>query len=299
MNAYITIISSLIIFLFPYMGKHWFNRTTLSSTVISLGILGTFAGIFIGLLQFDVSQIEIALPLLLEGLKTAFLTSIAGMCASLLLKLFPAFYGLKREINEEPEEESTQMISILSSIESCIREANRNSNENLTRLNVSFSTFSEHIAELHVNTFTAALQKAMDTWNAQLSNDISESIQEINQTVKDLRDIQEMNNQQIKIVSNNIYASLETLNQVSGNIGLFLNKSISLNTRQQESVTAQMNNLGSLVKTTETQLERQLTTMEERLKREMSAMEQFSHTLITIINKLTLDHNAILKRQQE
>lgn len=60
-----------------------------------------------------------------------------------------------------------------------------------------------------------------------------------------------------------------------------------------------MNNLGSLVKTTETQLERQLNTMEERLKREMSAMEQFSHTLITIINKLTLDHNAILKRQQE
>ncbi len=299
MNIYITIISSLFIFLFPYIGKFWFSRTTLASTVVSLGILGTFAGIFIGLLDFDVTQIEIALPALLEGLKTAFLTSIAGMCASLLLKLYPAVYGIRLEAETEPEAEGSQVISILSSIENCMQEANRNSNENLTRLNASFNSFSEHISELHVNAFTTALQKAMDSWNSQISSEINEAIQEINQTVKSLREIQETNNQQIKIVSNNIHASLETLNQVSGNIGLFLNKSISLNTRQQESVTTQMNNLGSLVKTTETQLERQLNTMEERLKREMSAMEQFSHTLITIINKLTLDHNAILKRQQE
>lgn len=299
MNIYITIISSLFIFLFPYIGKHWFSRTTLASTVISLGILGTFAGIFVGLLDFNVSQIEIALPPLLEGLKTAFLTSIAGMCASLLLKLFPAFYGIKREKSEEPETEVTQLISILSSIEYHIQESNKNSNENLKQLNVSFNSFTEHIAELHVNAFTTALQKAMDTWNSQISNSINESIQEISQTVKNLQEIQETNNQQIKIVSNNLQASLETLNQVAGNIGLFLNKSISLNTRQQESVTTQMNNLGNLVKSTETQLERQLTNMEERLTREMSAMEQFSHTLITIINKLTLDHNAILKRQQE
>lgn len=299
MNAYITIISSLFIFLFPYIGKYWFSRMTLASTVVSLGILGTFAGIFTGLLDFDVLQIEIALPSLLEGLKTAFLTSIAGMCASLLLKLYPAFYGIKREKSEEPESESIQIISILSSIEKCMQETNRNSNENLTRLNTSFNSFTEHIAELHVNAFTAALQKAMDTWSARTTEQVNESILEINQTVKSLREIQETNNQQIKIVSNNIHASLETLNQVAGNIGLFLNKSISLNTRQQESVTTQMNNLGSLMKTTETQLERQITSMEERLKQEMSAMEQFSHTLITIINKLTLDHNAILKRQQE
>ena len=61
MNIYITIISSLFIFLFPYIGKFWFSRTTLASTVVSLGILGTFAGIFIGLLDFDVTQIEIVL----------------------------------------------------------------------------------------------------------------------------------------------------------------------------------------------------------------------------------------------
>lgn len=299
MNTYVTIISSLFIFLFPYLGRFWFSRSALASTVISLGILGTFTGIFLGLLDFDVAQIDVALPTLLEGLKTAFLTSISGMCASLILKLYPAFYGIKWEQTEETGSEVSDMVSILTSIENCMQESNRNSNENLTRLNASFNSFSEHIAELHINAFTTALQKAMDNWNSQLTNEINDSIREINETVKSLRDIQETNNQQMKTVSNNIHASLETLNQVSGNIGLFLNKSISLNTRQQESVTTQLNNLGSLVKTTETHLERQLNNMEERLKEEMSTMEKFSHTLITIINKLAVDHNAILKRQQE
>ncbi len=49
MNDYISIISSLIIFLFPYLGRKWFNPQLLSSTVVSLGLLGTFGGIMYGL----------------------------------------------------------------------------------------------------------------------------------------------------------------------------------------------------------------------------------------------------------
>jgi len=45
----------------------------------SLGILGTFVGILIGLLAFDTSNIDKSIPNLLEGLKTAFVTSIVGM----------------------------------------------------------------------------------------------------------------------------------------------------------------------------------------------------------------------------
>lgn len=52
MNDYISIISSLIIFLFPYLGRKWFNPQLLSSTVVSLGLLGTFGGIMYGLWVF-------------------------------------------------------------------------------------------------------------------------------------------------------------------------------------------------------------------------------------------------------
>ena len=45
---------------------------------LSFGILGTFMGIVLGLVNFDVDDIQGSIPQLLEGLKFAFTTSIAG-----------------------------------------------------------------------------------------------------------------------------------------------------------------------------------------------------------------------------
>ena len=49
----------------------------------TLGILGTFTGVFIGLLDFDVRMINKSVPTLLEGLKVAFGTSIVGLAAAM------------------------------------------------------------------------------------------------------------------------------------------------------------------------------------------------------------------------
>lgn len=117
MNDYISIISSLIIFLFPYLGRKWFNPQLLSSTVVSLGLLGTFGGIMYGLWVFSVEQIDSSIPQLLEGLKTAFLTSIAGMLASLILKLVPVFYGIRKEEEQEEEITDKQLLLVLENIE--------------------------------------------------------------------------------------------------------------------------------------------------------------------------------------
>ncbi|MBT6415960.1 hypothetical protein [Candidatus Puniceispirillum sp.] len=56
------------------------------SALTSLGILGTFLGIFIGLLDFDVRTINKSVPILLEGLKVAFGTSIVGLASALLFR---------------------------------------------------------------------------------------------------------------------------------------------------------------------------------------------------------------------
>ena len=50
----------------------------------TLGILGTFIGIYLGLRTFDVGNITESIPQLLEGLKTAFITSIIGIAFSLV-----------------------------------------------------------------------------------------------------------------------------------------------------------------------------------------------------------------------
>lgn len=60
------------------------------SMIVSLGILGTFLGIVLGLWQFDTTDIQGSVPKLLEGLKLAFITSIIGMALSVGLSVLQA-----------------------------------------------------------------------------------------------------------------------------------------------------------------------------------------------------------------
>lgn len=61
------------------------NHNDLKSVIVSIGVLGTFIGIFLGLWYFDTEDIDGSVPKLLDGLKLAFSTSIAGMLISILL----------------------------------------------------------------------------------------------------------------------------------------------------------------------------------------------------------------------
>mgnify|MGYP000025746059 FL=1 len=77
----------------------WFRKTgqahayvNYSATLLtSLGILGTFIGIVVGLLDFNAEDIDGSIGLLLAGLKTAFITSLVGMTASIVFKVLGAF----------------------------------------------------------------------------------------------------------------------------------------------------------------------------------------------------------------
>lgn len=85
------LVAGLLCFLFYLIG--WFKRLTAYafSLLTSLGILGTFTGIIIGLMHFDASSaeaIDASISGLLDGLKTAFITSLVGMAAAIVYKIF-------------------------------------------------------------------------------------------------------------------------------------------------------------------------------------------------------------------
>ncbi|MBO7589921.1 MAG: MotA/TolQ/ExbB proton channel family protein [Bacteroidaceae bacterium] len=68
-----------------------------SSTLVGLGLLGTFLGLTIGIIGFDSSDssnIQQSIQNLLEGMGTAFSTSLLGMLCSLI---FTAIYKAKRD----------------------------------------------------------------------------------------------------------------------------------------------------------------------------------------------------------
>lgn len=70
----------------------------------TLGILGTFIGIVIGLLDFKVgssAEIQESIGPLLEGLKTAFITSLAGMFSAIVFKSIESTGWLRLGSQEE------------------------------------------------------------------------------------------------------------------------------------------------------------------------------------------------------
>lgn len=63
--------------------RKWIEQ--LPSVISTLGVLGTFLGITLGLIAFDSNDPKNSIPPLLKGLRMAFLTSILGMVGSLIL----------------------------------------------------------------------------------------------------------------------------------------------------------------------------------------------------------------------
>lgn len=87
-EVFLWIIGAVFLFSFVMgaMGR-WKGLVAYTPNLLtSLGILGTFVGIVVGLMGFDPNDIDHSISLLLGGLKTAFFTSLVGMGSSILFK---------------------------------------------------------------------------------------------------------------------------------------------------------------------------------------------------------------------
>lgn len=89
------IIIAAVFFILWYLINKWKKEDKLlehrriveyfPTAVSTLGVLGTFFGITMGLVAFDSGNLDQSIPGLLDGLKTAFFTSLAGMIGSMIL----------------------------------------------------------------------------------------------------------------------------------------------------------------------------------------------------------------------
>lgn len=99
----------LIFLMLAVVGKtknRWHGLTQYAPTLLTtMGILGTFAGIIVGLLEFDVNGIEKSIPGLLAGLQTAFITSLVGMLLSILYKVAVACGWLTPKVSPTEDED--------------------------------------------------------------------------------------------------------------------------------------------------------------------------------------------------
>ena len=96
-----TILISTSIIMFFIIGAFWDKRkASLINILPALGICGTFIGIVYSLWFIDTNDIQNSIPLLLDGMKIAFLTSILGMGSSIIIKILLEYESPQTEDSE-------------------------------------------------------------------------------------------------------------------------------------------------------------------------------------------------------
>ena len=215
---------------------------------LSFGILGTFMGIVLGLVNFDVDDIQGSIPQLLEGLKFAFTTSIAGMISSILIKLFPgkdtesrseatpetiqAELGkinqtLERNNNELRDEfkklisgdNDTSLVNQIKLLKTDLVEQlkeNKDLNKSgFEELNIQFTQLGEKIAKLSSDAMVEALKQAIVEFNKQLADQLGDNFRQLNEGVKNLLEWQVQYKDTLEEMQDSIGVIIEKLNDAT------------------------------------------------------------------------------------
>lgn len=185
---------------------------SLPGVAVSLGILGTFVGIFLGLYTFDVHNIDKSVPDLLEGLKTAFITSIVGMMASLTMKIIYDLIGGKEDKNikyDDPVPVLTDLLEITTKINENSRDSTNvilkcfKSDEEYSlisqvklirqemidsrkEIRASLTFFAEKLTEASTKTLVDALNKVITDFNTLLGELVGETFKELSSAMINL-----------------------------------------------------------------------------------------------------------------
>ena len=205
----------------------------------TLGVLGTFTGIFLGLLEFDVAKIDASVPHLLAGLKIAFSTSIVGMAGAVLLRvvepLVPAPAGAVsetspeaihqtlRQIDDTISRSSERQAAAMAEVRSAISADNDSSLFTQTqRLRISvedgnreligeFKQFAQTMAENNSRALIEALEGVVRDFNTQLNEQFGENFKQLNQAVGALLEWQERYRSHVEILEERIEAAVTAL----------------------------------------------------------------------------------------
>lgn len=132
-------IISLILISKAYRGKK-FNEDVYNSipnVFTTIGVLGTFLGIYLGLQNFETENITSSITDLLDGLKGAFLTSIIGIVLSIIFgRISEVCLGIARGREEtKPKDE----VSAINRLIDEIKIFNQNSDENFSNLTAAIA----------------------------------------------------------------------------------------------------------------------------------------------------------------
>ena len=188
--------------------------------VTNIGILGTFLGIVVGLWNFDVNNINDSVPDLLSGMKLAFITSVFGISAYIILKFIPH----KKDDISKGKSEAEVMIDLLkiiadngsknydliknveksisgdgeTTLNTQIQKLRNDTRDNLSELNKSFKEFAEKQAENNSKALITALEEVMRDFNAKINEQFGDNFKRLNEAVGKMLEWQDKYKEQVE-----------------------------------------------------------------------------------------------------
>ena len=218
----------LVTYYFVSKGK---NHRNFKGEIVGLGILGTFFGIFAGLQQFDPSVLgKDFTPIfnLLDGLKVAFLTSIAGMSIALGLTVLQSLLPSEEAWRVDKPLE-TLLKDILGQVEGLRTEICDESKLTRTSVEQSFRTMNEALSQALAKLsegaskeIIASLEKVISKFNQNLTEQFGENFKELNAACLKLLEWQEQYKAFVEQTSSflaQIFASIEKTEMSMDKIG--------------------------------------------------------------------------------
>jgi len=194
------VVITLIAILFHVL---WTRRNTAigPTFLTTLGIFFCFIGIAWGLLNFDPSDVKLSIPRLLEGIRTSFWASVAGIFWALTIKARVAIWGDAKlrltgsnqqgaTLNDVAEHLAKLNSALAGSEDSTllgqIKLLRSDSNYRLDRLNATFESYSAEIAEANSRALLQALQSVVRDFNTQVNDQFGENFKHLNAAVEKL-----------------------------------------------------------------------------------------------------------------
>jgi hypothetical protein len=190
-----------------------FGPTILTTT----GIFATFLGIAIGLSEFNVHKVGDSVPALLEGLKTAFWASVAGVGGALTLKYRHYFFGVKSN-NYETDYDSADasvvdVVRELSAIKmalaggedasllSQIKLLRSDTNDRLDNLKKAQTEALQMLSKMGSEAMIEALREVIRDFNSRINEQFGENFKHLNEAVGNLLIWQEQHKQHVETMS--------------------------------------------------------------------------------------------------
>jgi len=181
-----TLFIALILVLWAYFFFFRFTPVVVSNApavLTSLGILATFVGVASGLSGFDTGDVQGSIPALLDGLKTAFWSSIVGIGAAITIKLKHVVTARRTDKDEAAHESAT-----VDDLADLLRELNgalgHGTNDRLDTLKRSLDEFLEHSAESNSRALVSALHEVIRDFNVKLNEQFGGNFMRLNEAVE-------------------------------------------------------------------------------------------------------------------